>query len=116
MYRRQLIAIDEMVVMMPIPVLHQPTVIRMEDGHNIALRSVFPTVIILHTPCLQRRKSTVPGTISAVVQAMIAVCLMLIGFDFRSEHQCPQSYVSRDGSTQTHTGWRQARCMLQGQL
>ena len=84
MYRRQLIAIDEMVVMIPAAVLHHPTVIMMEDGHNIARRSVLPTVMILHTPYLQKRASTVLGTISAVVPAMIAVCLVLIGFNFRS--------------------------------
>lgn len=92
MYRMQLIAIDEMVVIIPAAVLCQPTVIMMEDGHNIARRSVLPTAMILHTPYLQRRASAVPDTISAAVQAMIAVCLMLMGFDFYVGSPTPPSY------------------------
>jgi len=78
MYRRQLIAIEETVVKIPAAVLHQPTVIMMEDGHKIMRKSVLPSTMISQTPYLQRRASTVPDTISAAAPAMIAVCLVLI--------------------------------------
>jgi hypothetical protein len=81
MYRRQMIAIEDKVVMIPAGVLHQPTVIMMEDGHRITRKSVLPTTMILQTPNLQRRPRTVPDTLNAAVPARIAVALALIGFD-----------------------------------
>jgi hypothetical protein len=67
-----------MVVMIPAAVLHQPTVIMTEDGHNTARRSVLLTATIRQIPNLQRRASTVAATISAAVPAMITVRLVLI--------------------------------------
>ena len=86
MYRRQLIAIDDMVVMIPVAVLHQPTVTMMEDGHRITRRSVLPTSIISQMPYRQRRARIVPETISAAVPATIAVRFVLIQSNFRSRH------------------------------
>ena len=88
MYRRQLIAIDETVVMIPAAVLHQPTVIMTEDGHKITRKSVLPGTMISQIPYLQRRVSTTPGTISAATPAMTAVCFVLIGFDCRGHRYC----------------------------
>ena len=82
MYRRQLIAIDEMVVMIPAAVQHQPLVIMMEDGHRITRRSVLPSNIYSQMPYRQRRARTVLDTINATRPAMMAVCLGLIGFQF----------------------------------
>jgi uncharacterized protein YbaP (TraB family) len=73
-----LIATEERVVKIPAAVLHQPTVIMMEDGHKITRKSVLPSTMISQMPNLQRRTSTVLDTISAVPPAMIAVCLVLI--------------------------------------
>lgn len=70
--------------MIPAAVLHQPTVIMMEEGHNITRRSVFPITMIRHAPNLQRRASTALGAIKAAVPAMIAACLVLIGFNLMS--------------------------------
>jgi hypothetical protein len=88
MYRRQLIAIEEMVVMIPAAVLHQPTVIMMEDGQKITRKLVLPTTMISQMPYRQRRPRTVPETTSAAAPATVAVCLVLIGFNGRLPGEC----------------------------
>jgi hypothetical protein len=42
MYSTQLIATDDMVIMTPGKVLHQPTVSITDDGHKITRKSVWP--------------------------------------------------------------------------
>jgi hypothetical protein len=48
MYSKQLIATEDMVVMIPGAVLHQPIVSMTEDGHSMTRRSVWPICIISH--------------------------------------------------------------------
>ena len=83
MYRRQLIAIDEMVVMIPAAVQHQPIVIMMEDGHRITRRSALPNSMYSQMPYRKSRARAVPDTTNATRPAMMAVCLVLIGFNSR---------------------------------
>lgn len=70
-------AMEEIVVMIPEGVLYQPSVIMMEDGHRIPLKSVLPSMIS-QIPYLERRPRTIPHIVSATALATIAVCLVLI--------------------------------------
>jgi hypothetical protein len=57
----QLIAIDDMVVMIPAAMLHQPAVIMavimMEDGHRTTHRSVLPSAMISQTPSAREEQA-----------------------------------------------------------
>jgi hypothetical protein len=49
-YKMQLIAIEEIVIVIPAGLLRQPTVIMLEDGHRITRTSVLPNSMISQIP------------------------------------------------------------------
>ena len=72
-----MIAIEDMVVMIPATVQSQATVSMIDDGHRTARKSVFP-IMTSQIPYLKRRARTVPHTVSEAAPAIIAVCLVLM--------------------------------------
>jgi hypothetical protein len=79
-YNRQLIATEDMVVMIPGTVLHQPEVSMTEDGHNTTRKSVLPIVMRCHTPQRQSRTNTIADTINPTVPPITAVPRTVIEF------------------------------------
>jgi hypothetical protein len=89
MYSRQLMAIEDMVVMIPGMVQHQPTVSMTDDGHNTSRRRVL-------IPRFQRRYRIAPDVTNPITPATNAVFLTVIAIiNLRQKLQSEQRGKAR---------------------